>query len=190
MFTNHSENIHKLQSGILLLSEPFLPDPNFSRTVILITEHNPLGSIGFVLNQPTKVSLNEAIENFPKFDATIYLGGPVETNSLHFLHTLGNEIEFSIPICEGVYWGGDFETVKEKILLGKIKSNQIRFFAGYSGWTINQLNDEMEQKSWIISPAKKEYIMSDEDHLWRKILANMGDKYRMISNYPIDPQLN
>ena len=79
---------NKLQpeSGRFLISEPFLADPNFKRTVILLTEHGEEGSVGFVLNRPTKLTINNVLEDFPDFDAPLHVGGPVQQDTLHFIH--------------------------------------------------------------------------------------------------------
>ena len=100
--------------GKVLISEPFLADPNFSRSVILITEHNAKGSFGFVLNQKTDLMANAILEELHLVNQAVYSGGPVDPQSFHCLHTYGH-IQDAIYVCENVYWGGDFKQIFEQI---------------------------------------------------------------------------
>src|SRR5215204_6333021 len=104
------KNQLKPEKGRLLISEPFLPDPNFERTVVLLCEHNAEGSFGFVLNKPSAIKVNEVMEDFSNFDTVVFVGGPVQQDTLHFIHRNVN-IENAIDIAENIYWGGDFESL-------------------------------------------------------------------------------
>lgn len=179
------------EEGKILLSEPLLMDPNFSRTVILLTEHNEEGTVGFVLNKPVDLLLNDVIEEFPKFESKLYIGGPVDNDRLYYLHTLGEKLPDSKKIMEGLYWGGDFEQLKLLIDTGQISTDEIRFFAGYSGWAKNQLVDEINEKSWIVASVNVAQIMNpDIDTLWKNLMTSLGKKYSIMSNFPEDPSLN
>ncbi|MDD3875620.1 MAG: YqgE/AlgH family protein [Bacteroidales bacterium] len=181
----------KPQSGLLLLSDPFLKDIYFSRSVVLLAEHNAEGSFGLILNKPIDIPVNDLIPDFPAFDSKVYMGGPVKPDNVFFLHSLGNLIEDSIKIKNNLYFGGDVERVKELILLDKIKPNEIKFFIGYSGWTPNQLEDELKEKSWLLVDSKNQNLMDNiQQILWKNILQKMGSKYFVWSVAPIDPQLN
>ena len=147
-FIKVSANNLKPARGRLLLSEPFMGDYYFGRSVVLLAEHNEEGSFGIVLNKPITDPFNEIVKDFPDFDGQLFVGGPVETESLFFIHTLGDAIEGSLEIGSGLYWGGDIEIVKEMILLNAITPDDIRFSVGYSGWSPNQLNDELKRNSW------------------------------------------
>src|ERR1043165_7887300 len=116
--------------GKLLVSEPFLLDSYFKRSVILLGEHSLEGTVGFILNKPTDLTLNDALEDFPKFEVPLYFGGPVQTDTIHFLHTLGEKLEGSKRILPGIYWGGNLEALKLLIETGQVKKTDIRFFAG------------------------------------------------------------
>ena len=179
------------QKGKALVSEPFLLDNYFKRSIVLITEHNDEGTIGFVLNKPVDVQINEVVEDFPAIDADVALGGPVSTNTLHYLHTLGDIIPNSIPVLGNVYWGGDFDVVERLITSGNINRGQIRFFLGYSGWSPNQLEDELLENAWLVSDITPEEIMMPlNKHFWTKKLRGMGKKYEMWSNFPENPEMN
>src|SRR4051812_40076623 len=97
----------EIKAGRLLLSEPFMFDENFKRTVVLVCEHNDdNGTVGLILNKPIELGLNDIVEDFPLFDSKVFLGGPVGTDTLQFLHSLGDKIEDSLQLGEGLYWGG------------------------------------------------------------------------------------
>jgi putative transcriptional regulator len=179
------------KKGRVLISEPFLEDPYFKRTTVLIVEHNEEGTIGFILNKELEVSLNDAIKGFPTFEGSLCFGGPVCKDQLFYLHTLGDQIGGSLEIGNGLFWGGDFDTVKDLILDEKITSTQIRFFIGYSGWNPGQLADEIAHKSWIVCESKPELIMKkDSSELWSDLLRSLGKHYSIMANFPEDPSLN
>jgi putative transcriptional regulator len=178
--------------GKFLLAEPFLEDPYFKRSVIYLVEHNEKGSLGFILNKPIDLKINNALVDFPAYKESLYLGGPVQRDQLYFLHRLGNKIDKSIEISDGIYWGGDFDAVKAMIESKVIKSDEIRFFVGYAGWTENQLDDEIKKKSWIVANANAEQIFNHETRqLWSEVMKGLGGKeFAIMSNFPEDPNLN
>jgi putative transcriptional regulator len=157
--------------GKVLISEPLMGDYYFGRSVVLLAEHNEEGSFGLIMNKPLSSSFNEVVKGFPDFDATIYLGGPVQTDSLFFVHILGNEIPESNEIIDGLYWGGNLETVREMILLHALKPGQIRFYIGYSGWDANQLEAELKRNSWLVSTANANSLMHTRpEKMWDRFL--------------------
>lgn len=179
-----------VKTGDLIISEPFLPDPNFSRTVVLICNEDD-GHVGFVLNKKTDVKLSDLLDGWEGYEADIYLGGPVERNTLHFIHRHGDELSGAVKITENLFWGGDIEELKEKIELKLIDLKNIRFFIGYSGWGEGQLDQEQEEKSWIVVHSEViDVIKDDPEDLWRLVLKKMGGAYKQLANYPIDPNLN
>ncbi|MBC8266429.1 MAG: YqgE/AlgH family protein [Flavobacteriales bacterium] len=182
----------KPQKGRLLISAPSMEDSNFFRSVILIAVHNEHESVGFVLNQPTKIKVHHLIENFPKSNFPIYIGGPVERNSLHYIHTIGEKIDGAQEIIDGLYWGGDFKIVNKMVENNEINNSNIRFFAGYSGWNENQLITEARENSWVIVPSNKECCMqlSSNKELWSSFIKKMDIKYAIWTNLPTDPSLN
>lgn len=180
----------KINRGRLLLAEPFMGDPNFKRAVILLCEHNEQGSFGFIINRFTDLKLKELVEDFPEFDAPVLLGGPVQPNTLQFLHKEA-DIDNSVEVAKGIYWGGSFDSLKENIRLNKIGDGDVLFVAGYCGWTEGQLEEEMKTESWIVADSKPEFVFSEDyEDLWTDILKTMGSKYKLISTFPIDPSLN
>ncbi|MGI9543509.1 MAG: YqgE/AlgH family protein [Cyclobacteriaceae bacterium] len=178
--------------GDLLISDPFLPDPNFERTVVLICENNEEGSFGFVLNRPSHVRLHEVIDGMDNFPKPAYIGGPVQQDSLHFIHRGRFHLEGSTPLGDNVYWGGNFEQLKILAEDNMVSGDDAIFFIGYSGWSPGQLDRELKEKSWMVYPQANGYQVFDErpEHLWKEVLTEMGGKYKMFANYPINPRLN
>ncbi len=190
-FIQIKSNDIKPARGRLLLSEPFMGDFYFGRSVVLLAEHNEEGSFGVIMNKPVTASFNEVLKDFPSFDATVYLGGPVESNSLFYIHTIGENLEGATEIMKGLYWGGDIEMLKEMILLKTIQPQDIRFFIGYSGWGANQLDAELKRNSWVITRASRSRLMKmNPMNMWENLLDNMGDNYRYWSKFPVDPNMN
>jgi len=178
-------------TGMILVAEPFLLDSYFKRSVILLGEHGGEGTIGFILNKPTDMKLNDALEDFPRFDVPLYFGGPVQTDTVHFLHTLGNKLEGSKELLPGIYWGGELEALQLLIDTNQVSKDEIRFFAGYSGWNPRQLEQELQGKTWLLSKCKKEFAFSEEpNELWGNVLRSMGNRYAILANFPEDPSLN
>lgn len=189
---NYSFDKIEPRKGDLLISEPFLTDPNFSRTVILLCEHNEEGSFGFVLNKPAKIKLNELIEGVDDREDYIYIGGPVQQNTLQFIHKNDRLIEGGMEVQDGIFWGGNFEQMLAMMDSKLIAPEDIKFFVGYSGWAAGQLKSELEVNSWIISRNVKieQIFNTDVETLWKEVLNTMGGKYKIISNFPVDPRLN
>jgi len=180
------------KKGHLLIAEPStLGDDSFNRSVVLLAEHNNEGSIGFILNKPLNYTINNLL---PEIEASfkIYNGGPVEQDNLYFIHNIPEIIPNSVEISNEIYWGGDFETTKNLINTGKINKNNIRFFLGYSGWTINQLEMEIQEKAWILSEnsLKKKLLSKSSNKFWREKIIEQGGKYVLFSNSPENPMLN
>jgi len=185
-----SINILKPETGKLLLSAPFLSDV-FKRSVVYITEHNDKGSLGFIINKRMKIKINDVIEDFPEFDADVYYGGPVQQEILNFFHKAGDKFTSGFELKDGLYWGGDFETLKLLIETGDLNPDDFRFFLGYAGWSPNQLEDELKINSWIINESKLNDVFSGEpESLWQKILKEMGGEYSIISTFPENPSVN
>lgn len=179
------------KAGKLLISEPFMFDFNFKRTVILIAEHNDEGSIGFILNRPSEFLVKDIIPEFPSNTIELFVGGPVGKENLFFIHTANNLIEGGKQITDNLWWGGNFEQVTELISNQQITDYQIRFFLGYSGWASDQLLHEIEENSWLLAKMKPELIMTGKSpNFWKIALSSMGDKYKIMAGFPEDPSKN
>ncbi|MGB4937406.1 MAG: YqgE/AlgH family protein [Ferruginibacter sp.] len=178
-------------AGILLIADPFLKDPNFLRTVVLLCEHQPEGSFGFVLNKQVEQTLDELIADFEGFTIPVYYGGPVQRDTIHFLHQYPELIPESVKINNDIYWGGNFETVTALIKTNAIDLSKIKFFIGYSGWGDEQLAGEMAEKSWLTVSGNRQLVFNTrQDEIWKSSLKMLGGEYELLINYPLDPQLN
>jgi len=184
-------NKFKPAKGRLLISEPFLQDPYFKRTVVLLCEHNDKGSYGFVLNKYIDLDIDEVIDEFPHLETRISLGGPVQDTRLFYIHTLGDQIEGSIEIKDGIYIGGEFDVLKDLIESNQVDQEYIRFFIGYAGWSENQLQEELEEHAWLVAPGDGLDLMdTSTEKLWSHVLTTMGKEYANLAKFPEDPSLN
>ncbi|MCF6130775.1 YqgE/AlgH family protein [Flavobacterium wongokense] len=182
----------KLQKGLLLLAEPsIIGDLSFNRSVILLADHTTEGSVGFILNKPLKYTINDLIPEIAS-DFKIYNGGPVEQDNLYFIHNIPELIPNSIEISNGIFWGGDFESTKDLINTGIIKKKNIRFFLGYTGWDAEQLENEMQANSWILTrnDYKNKILGKSSTHFWKEKIVELGGDYLIWSNAPENPILN
>jgi len=180
----------KPSQGKVLISEPFTNDYYFKRSVVLLAEHNEEGSYGMVFNKPLFINLNELIKDFPKIDAPLYLGGPVKTDSLFYIHKFP-EILNSIKINDELYWGGDIDNVKEYIAISKFNSDNVRFFVGYAGWSPKQLNEELKENSWVVTRTKTDILLNEPPtNIWNKIVLDLGTDYAHWVNFPTNPSMN
>jgi putative transcriptional regulator len=178
-------------TGVLLIADPFLKDPNFMRTVVFLAEHRDDGTIGFVLNRQFENTLDELLPEVEGHQLPVYYGGPVQPNTIHFLHAYPEEIPGGIEIMKGVYWGGDFEAVVTLINNGLADPNRIRFYIGYSGWSSGQLETEMTEKTWLTVEALPNLVFhQNAEEIWKDSLKHLGGEFEMMINFPIDPQLN
>lgn len=177
--------------GILLIADPFLKDPNFSRTVVFLCEHRQQGSFGFVLSKPFEQTIDELISGLEGFPIPVFYGGPVQMDTIHFLHQYPDLIPDAVEVSEGIYWGGDFEILTELIKNNDINLDKVKFFIGYSGWGEDQLSDELKERSWLTVDATRSLVFdTGHSEVWKNSLKRMGGEYEMMINFPIDPQLN
>ena len=190
IFNENLNDNPEVKPGNLLLAEPMLADPNFQRSVILVCEHDrEQGSFGLVLNQLAEVIVSDPLLR-PYLEGNLYVGGPVQQNTLHYIHSLPS-ITGSIPLGDGLLWGGDFQELQQALRSGEAQPGNCRFFIGYSGWAPQQLDGEISQNSWVIARTSPSIVLSTPaDDLWKAVLTQMGGKYAMYTNFPTDPSLN
>ena len=185
------KNDKKAERGRVLISEPFLTDTYFKRSVVFLTEHNTEGSVGFVLNKPIDLKLKDVLQDFPNINSGISIGGPVSTNTVHYIHTLGEKLPESVHVIDKIWWGGNFEALKQMALNGKIAGPEIRFFMGYSGWSSNQLENEISENAWLVGELSGEMIMKGiQTDFWNEVLKKMQSKYKVWANFPENPGMN
>lgn len=179
------------EKGKILISEPFLPDTFFNRSIVYLTDHTPKGSVGFILNKKLDLKVSAAIEGFDGWEENLNMGGPVAPDTLHYIHNMGELVPKSVLIDGNISWGGDLDIIRDLIKKGKIKQSQIRFFLGYSGWSAGQLERELKENSWVISKVRSDIIMNNRaEDTWKRILRGFKNKYRMWADFPDSPEMN
>lgn len=182
----------KPQRGSILISEPFLADDYFSRSVIYLCDHNKDGSFGFVLNKYVDTNLSESIKGFPTIDFKVSVGGPVDTSNLYYIHNFGDSLQNALPINKDLSIGGNFEDMKSMITQIPGKAKGIRFFIGYSGWQSGQLQSELNEKSWVVlnNVPSSVILNTENEELWTELMERLGGKFKLMSKFPINPSDN
>lgn len=161
------------------------------RTAVYLCEHNEQGSFGLVLNRPFEQCLEDVIPDLQGMSIPLFYGGPVQPDTLHFLHTLPNEIPNAQQVSNGLYWGGDFATVIDLIVGQRLDLNQIRFYLGYSGWGQGQLASEMAEQTWLTVAGSASLVFHQEPAvIWKMAVQQLDKSFHPIIHYPTDPQLN
>ena len=183
-------NVLKPRARRVLISEPFMTDEHFSRSVIYLCEHNDNESYGFILNQVLSASLSELINEVDNKEFRVSYGGPVSSDSLFYFLNLGEKIINSKRIANNLWTGGDFNQILDLLNSHQISSSNIRFFLGYSGWSKNQLVKEIAENAWIVSEFDSSKVISLNDNLWQSVLSDKGGRYKIVSNCPKDPTSN
>lgn len=178
------------KQGRIIISEPFLSGNYFNRATVLLVEHSENGAVGFILNKSVDFPIHEFLNEFPDFDSNVFIGGPVSTNIIYFIHTLGDALPGSIQVVNNLYWGGDLDKLKSLISSGEARHDQVRFFLGYSGWGKGQLEKEITENSWLVSETSVESIMGSTEKYWEECVSELGGKYSLWKNYPEDPNWN
>ncbi|HQN98463.1 MAG TPA: YqgE/AlgH family protein [Bacteroidales bacterium] len=188
---NIKYNEVKPETGKLLIAEPFLADAYFGRSVVLLAGHGEEGSFGLIINKPIQVQIHEIIKGMPKFGAKVFLGGPVYSTQVFYLHTVGEKLEGSSEIIPGLWWGGNADQLWAMIENEELANDSILFFLGYSGWAPKQLEGELKQNSWIVTSASTRFILkTPSSKLWASLLKNLDEDYAYWVNFPLNPQAN
>ena len=180
----------KLNKGKLLISQPLINDEFFHNSVVFLSEYSNEGVVGFIVNKPLSFDIRDLIDGFPKFNTTIFYGGPVETDSLYFIHRVPEKIIGSEHVTKDLYLGGNLNQVKNLINQGELDSRDIRFFLGYSGWGKEQLDEEIILESWLVDETEDSFFDWDIMRLWKDRLKNQGKEFQLWDNAPKDIKLN
>jgi putative transcriptional regulator len=174
----------------LLIASPQLGDPNFARTVVLITEHNDEGAMGIVLNRPATTTVAEAapeLEELVLPGDDVYVGGPVQPSSVIVLAEWETPDDSAVQVFDGVGFvgaGADPDELSRTTV-------RARVFAGFAGWSADQLEAELERDDWILEPAQPDDVFTESpDDLWSDVLERKGGQYALVARMPLDPSLN
>jgi putative transcriptional regulator len=177
-------------TGKILLAEPGIQDFYFKQSVILLGEKGDEGAFGLILKKRTNIRFADVINDHQGLNPYIYLGGPVRSQNLFFIHRLP-DFPNSTQISNGVYWGGDSELMYQRLQDNQIKENEVRFFLGYSGWTPNQLETEIDEKSWRITDLSANKLFNPlQSHLWEEEMVRINPFYKVWMNMPADIKHN
>ncbi len=179
--------------GSSILSEPFMLDQNFERSVILLCEHDmETGTVGLILNHRSMLYLSDVIEGMDNMEVPLYFGGPVEGDALFFVHKAHDKLMSGNHIIDDLYWGGDFDRLKDLLNEGLISNEEVKLFLGYSGWSPDQLNNEIQQNSWAVHNSFNIDLafITDGEDLWKEAIISMGPKYAHVANFPKRPEFN
>ncbi len=178
------------RKGSVLIAEPFLPGDYFSRSTVLLVQCTEEGDVGFILNKPTDLMIKNLFKGFPDSDACAFVGGPVSSDKLFFLHTLGDKIPDSLHIAEELYWSGDFDHLTALIRAGLVEEEEVRYFLGYSGWGAGQLEAEIADYSWVVTEPSVEDILSSDENFWNESIQSIGGNALLWQNFPENPAFN
>jgi len=180
--------------GSFLIANPVLPDPNFSRTVVLLCNHNDEGSFGLVVNRNAGLKASEVFQGsdlFPDYDQDVFVGGPVSQSQVFYLCRYPEDIPGLEMVCPGVHMGMSWETLEDVYSMLENPNEDIRFYLGYSGWGSGQLEGEMEQSSWLVGDATEEFIFdASEINIWPLAVRALGKEYEYLLTAPVDPRSN
>ncbi len=175
--------------GKLLIASPALDDPNFARSVVLITEHSDEGAMGIVLNRPSETPAAELVPDLAEIAAgeAVYVGGPVEPDAVVLL------AEFSDPSAAAWVVVADVGLASADRELSELDEavRRGRLYAGYSGWSAGQLEGELEAEAWIVEPPiPSELFPDDPETLWSDVLTRKGGEFALVARMPDDPSMN
>ena len=174
--------------GSLLVAKPTVQDYMFGRTVIMVVDHDSEnGTMGLIVNKLSGLLLHDVLPDAASLgiDIPLYVGGPVHTDMLFILHTLGEQlIPDSLQVARGLYFGGDYDAMKAYIADGGSVEGRVKFILGYSGWEGGQLESEIERHDWAVLKRMEtgQVMLAEEDALWREAVAQLGDKYLLWQN--------
>ncbi|MBW3607418.1 MAG: YqgE/AlgH family protein, partial [Actinobacteria bacterium] len=176
--------------GKLIIASPKLEDPNFARTVVLVTEHSDEGAMGVVLNRPSHAVVEDAaptLEGVVEHGELVHVGGPVQPTAVTVLAEFDAPDRAAVMVLDDIGFmaaGSDLDEVAEV-------TRRARVFAGYAGWGPGQLDGELEREDWFVAPAGIDDIFNpDVDELWARVLARKGAHFALVARMPVDPSVN
>ena len=174
-------------AGQLLVAHPSMLDPNFRRSVLFISAHDPEeGAIGVILNRPLDKQVSELVsQETPEelADVPVFLGGPVGTNQLMFAAFDWNGRD-SVSLNQNLGIAG-------AAALGNEERNAIRAFVGYAGWGAGQLENELREHAWLLHKPQRDALAQERlPQLWFEIMRSLGPWFKMLAAAPDDPSLN
>ena len=175
--------------GHLLIAGPGLVDPNFWRTVVLVGEHSEEGALGVVLNRTSETPVDEAVPELAALVGgmgDVHVGGPVQPSAIVVLADFAEPADVDALVVESV---GFLPAEVDPDSLGPLR--RARVYVGYAGWGPGQLDDELDEGSWIVEPALADDVFTAEpEALWSAVLQRKGGPFRVLAGMPPDPSRN
>lgn len=182
------------ESGNLLIAEPLVDEGCFQRSTVLIIDHDSeSGTMGLVTNRMCNLKLADIVNGIMvKEEIPVYVGGPVHTERLYYIHRYGALIPNAVEVVPGLWVGGDFSHICSLIKEGVTIEGRIRFFVGYSGWEKGQLRGELDRFGWAVGTIDdvEDIFTLKENEAWRRAVGSLGPRYRVWLNFPTDVQMN
>lgn len=182
------------EKGSFLIANPVLPDPNFSRTVVLLCNHNDEGSFGLVINRNSGLKSSEVFsssELLSGYEFDVFIGGPVSPSQVFYLIQSPRPLLELEEVCPGVYMGLSWDALEDILPNLENPSDSLRFYMGYSGWGSGQLAGEMDQRSWLTCDAQGQFVFtSAEQTIWPGVVQSLGKDYEYLLHAPVDPRNN
>lgn len=176
--------------GKILISTPDISGDIFSRSVVLIIDHNENGAFGLILNKRNS-KMSNRFKNFFDFEIEVYDGGPVENDKVFFIIKGKKVTENFTEINNEYYLTEDIELIINAVLQNEISIQDVKIFSGYSGWSASQLENEVLQKVWkVVDVYNLDYTLPNDHTLWKSIMQNLGGEYLLWANAPEDISLN
>jgi putative transcriptional regulator len=176
--------------GKILISTPDISGDIFSRSVVLVVEHNEQGAFGLILNKKNS-QMSSKFKDFFDFKIEVYDGGPVENDKVFFIIRGKKVTETFTEITHEFYLTEDIENIISAVLNGELNINDVKIFSGYSGWSPLQLDDEIQKKVWtVVDVYNLDYTLPNDQTLWKSIMQNLGGEYLLWANSPEDISLN
>ena len=179
---------NEVDIGTILISKPFMEDKRFEKTIILIVEVSSEGTVGFIINKETTQHVDIIIEDCPKLNINVKYGGPVSTDNVFYIHQNSDLKTSSQEVKAGIFWGGELDDVIKRHQSGTLSIDEISFFLGYTGWEKNQLEEEIQEGSWIISNMHLTQINKNLD--WSQLLIDVNKEYEVWAKAPSNFHLN
>ncbi|HIF40363.1 MAG TPA: YqgE/AlgH family protein [Planctomycetes bacterium] len=180
-----------IEPGSLLISMPSMLDPNFMHTVILLVDHTPMGAYGLVVNRQLGADLGGLMPDRVSSSFPVHCGGPVEAQTLQFVHRLPQLITGGTRLGPDLYLGGSIEAmllVVEEEGVGE----DLRVLLGSSGWGAGQLENELQTGSWRQAPPDADSVFKagSAESIWRAILGGLDAEGEQLSHLPPDVRWN
>ena len=175
--------------GQLLIAGPSLLDPNFRRTVVLVGEHTDEGALGVILNRASEATVEDAVPELAALiddEELVHVGGPVQPSAIVVVADFADPEQAGALILDSV---GFLPAEVDPDAIGEL--HRVRVFAGYAGWGPGQLDEELDEGSWIVAPALAEDVFTgDPEELWSDVLRRKGGPFQVLALMPPDPSAN